>query len=109
IQLKRSESAFECAPRRRRHERNCGPLGFPVTLPAMKFSSLASGSKANCTFVEAGGTRILIDNGLSAKNALGRLSAIGIDPATIDALLVTHEHSDHIKGVQVLSKQLRIP
>ena len=75
----------------------------------MKFSVLGSGSKGNCTLVESGRTRILIDNGFSGKEVLLRLQAIGIGAESLSALLVTHEHADHVKGVGVLARKLRLP
>lgn len=75
----------------------------------MRFSVLASGSKANCTFVEAAGTRLLIDCGLSARETNRRLMSLGIDPHTVCGILITHEHSDHIRGVPTLSRSLNIP
>lgn len=75
----------------------------------MRFSVLSSGSKANCTFLEADGVRILIDCGLSAKETENRLLRIGIAPETLDAIIVTHEHSDHINGVPLMSKRYRLP
>lgn len=75
----------------------------------MRFSVLSSGSKANCTFLECGSTRILIDCGLSGTQAEKRLLELGIDPSTLSALLVTHEHSDHIHGVHTISRRYKIP
>ncbi len=75
----------------------------------MRFSVLSSGSKANCTFFEAGSTRILIDCGLSGSQAEQRLRALGIDPSTLNAIVITHEHSDHIHGVHTLSRKLKLP
>ncbi|MFO7606801.1 MAG: MBL fold metallo-hydrolase [Desulfurivibrionaceae bacterium] len=75
----------------------------------MRFCVLGSGSRGNATFVEAGGTRILIDAGFSGVEVERRLAAIDIDIATISALLVTHEHGDHIRGVQVLSRRYSLP
>jgi phosphoribosyl 1,2-cyclic phosphodiesterase len=71
----------------------------------VRFISLSSGSKANSTFVEAAGQRILIDCGLSGKKVEERLADHGIDPGTITSVLVTHEHSDHIHGVPTLSRR----
>ena len=75
----------------------------------MIFCPLCSGSSGNSSFLESGGTRILIDAGLSAKRIAELLKEIDIDIATISAILVTHEHSDHISGIGVLSKKYRIP
>jgi phosphoribosyl 1,2-cyclic phosphodiesterase len=75
----------------------------------MRFSVLSSGSKANCTFVEACGLRFLVDCGLSGKQAEERMAEIGVDPSTLSAILVTHEHSDHINGVGTLSRRYRLP
>ena len=75
----------------------------------MRFSVLSSGSKANCTFVESGNTRILIDCGLSAKETERRLLMHGIAPETIDAIIVTHEHSDHVNGIPVFTKRYKLP
>jgi phosphoribosyl 1,2-cyclic phosphodiesterase len=75
----------------------------------MRFSVLSSGSKANCTFVEGAGVRFLVDCGLSGKQAEERMAQIGVDPSTLQAILVTHEHSDHIHGVGTLSRRYNIP
>jgi phosphoribosyl 1,2-cyclic phosphodiesterase len=68
---------------------------------------LATSSSGNCTFVATESTRILIDAGLSAKDACQRLAAIGEDPEKLDAILVTHEHSDHVSGLAVLTRWIR--
>ena len=75
----------------------------------MRFSVLGSGSKGNCTLVEAGPTRVLIDNGFSCKEILARLRSLCIAPENLTALIVTHEHDDHIKGVGVLARRLGLP
>jgi phosphoribosyl 1,2-cyclic phosphodiesterase len=75
----------------------------------MKFCVLGSGSKGNATFVEGGGARILIDAGFSGIEVARRLAEINIDIATLSALLVTHEHGDHIRGVQALSRRFSLP
>ncbi|MDX1776876.1 MAG: MBL fold metallo-hydrolase [Desulfobulbales bacterium] len=75
----------------------------------MKFCVLGSGSKGNATYLESGGSRILIDAGMSGIELQRRLSAIGVELSAIDAILVTHEHNDHIQGVGVLSRREKIP
>jgi len=75
----------------------------------VKFSVLGSGSKGNCTLVESGSTRLLIDNGFSGKELIGRLEGIGVAAESISALVITHEHIDHVKGVGVLARKLHLP
>lgn len=75
----------------------------------MKFSVLGSGSKGNCTLVESGSTRLLIDNGFSGKEIVARLAGLGLTPEMLTAIVVTHEHDDHVKGVGVLARRLRVP
>jgi len=70
---------------------------------------LASGSKGNSIFVEAGTSKVLIDAGLSASELLRRLAAIGVDGRELDAILISHEHTDHIRGAGTLARKLRIP
>ncbi|MBX7145025.1 MAG: MBL fold metallo-hydrolase [Oligoflexia bacterium] len=74
-----------------------------------QFSVLASGSKANCTLVKTENTCFLIDCGLSSRECQRRIRELGIDPAHVQAILLTHEHRDHVFGVPVLSRQLDIP
>lgn len=75
----------------------------------MRFSVIASGSTGNCLYVETDETRLLIDAGLSGKQIEAGLKEIGTAPSSIDALLVTHEHSDHIKGLGVLARRYDLP
>jgi phosphoribosyl 1,2-cyclic phosphodiesterase len=75
----------------------------------MKFSILGSGSRGNAVFVESKKTGVLIDAGFSGKQLGTRLSAIGKDIASVNAVLLTHEHNDHITGAGVVSRRLRIP
>ena len=74
-----------------------------------KFCTLYSGSSGNCSFVQTDSTKILVDAGQSAKKIEEALSSIDVDPFSIDGILVTHEHSDHIKGIGILSKKFHIP
>jgi phosphoribosyl 1,2-cyclic phosphodiesterase len=62
----------------------------------VRFASLASGSKGNCLVAEADGTRVLLDCGLSPRETARRLARLGLAPGDIDAVLVTHEHDDHV-------------
>ena len=64
----------------------------------MRFASLGSGSRGNALLVEAGGTRLLIDAGFGPREMLRRLERLGIAAAEVDAVMVTHEHSDHLGG-----------
>lgn len=75
----------------------------------MRFSVLGSGSTGNSTILECGSTRILIDAGLSAKQLSTRLTEVGIDPASISAILLTHEHGDHIRGLKNFIKKHPTP
>ncbi len=75
----------------------------------LKVCVLATSSAGNCTFVGSARTRILIDAGLSARETFSRLAAIGEDPENIDAILITHEHSDHVSGLPVLARKLKKP
>jgi len=70
---------------------------------------LASGSRGNATVVAAGRTAVLVDAGLSCREILRRMAAAGEDPATLNAILITHEHLDHVAGLSVLARKLKIP
>lgn len=75
----------------------------------MRFACLGSGSKGNATVIQSDETTLLVDCGFSAKEAVNRLSVVGLLPEQLDAILVTHEHGDHIRGVSVLSRRYGIP
>jgi phosphoribosyl 1,2-cyclic phosphodiesterase len=75
----------------------------------MKICVLGSGSKGNCTLVESGDTTILIDAGFSGVEIQRRLQLIGRQLESITAILVTHEHNDHISGAGILSRKAQIP
>ena len=75
----------------------------------LKFCSLYSGSSGNSLLVETSNTKILIDVGESAKKISSALSSMEIEPSEIDAILVTHEHSDHVRGLGTFSKKYDIP
>lgn len=74
----------------------------------IKGCALASGSSGNCFFIEAG-NGFLVDAGISCKQIEERLGSIGKDISDINALFVTHEHADHIRGIDVLSRKHSIP
>lgn len=76
---------------------------------SMRCSVLASGSSGNAVYVEAGDTRILIDAGIGWRQLESALQGICIQGAQIDAILITHEHSDHIKGLRTAVKKWRLP
>lgn len=75
----------------------------------MKFCSLYSGSSGNSLFVSSNNTKILIDAGLSGKRIQSALDTIAENPKEIGGIVVTHEHSDHIHGVGVLSRRFDLP
>ncbi len=73
------------------------------------FCPLASGSKGNAIYFGTKTTRVLIDAGLPAKAIIDRLKEIDVDPKTLQAILITHDHSDHIAGVAALAERFQIP
>ncbi|MEK9792957.1 MAG: MBL fold metallo-hydrolase, partial [Halieaceae bacterium] len=75
----------------------------------MRIASLGSGSKGNATLVDTGETLLLIDCGLPRKEAEERLALRGVAAADLDAILVTHEHGDHCRGVVPLAKAYSLP
>ncbi len=87
--------------RRRRRRISCD---VPVSL-----TILGSGSSGNCAYLETEGARILIDAGFSLRQIRQRLATIGRVPENLDGVLVTHEHSDHVAGINLLCSKLGIP
>ncbi len=75
----------------------------------MKLCSIASGSSGNCVYVGSQNTNLLVDAGVSAKRIEYGLSDIDIIPNTIQGILITHEHSDHISGLGILARKYHIP
>ncbi len=75
----------------------------------MRFACLGSGSEGNALVVEVGQTRVLLDCGFSIKETVSRLSRLALEPADLSAIVVTHEHSDHISGVARLANKFQIP
>ncbi len=72
-------------------------------------SILASGSRGNCAIVASARTKILVDAGVSCRETFKRMKSLGEDPQTFAAILITHEHNDHVYGLATLAKKLRIP
>jgi phosphoribosyl 1,2-cyclic phosphodiesterase len=72
-------------------------------------SLLASGSRGNSAIVASARTKILLDAGISCRETFKRMKAAGEDPYSLSAILITHEHSDHVYGLAVLAKKLKIP
>jgi phosphoribosyl 1,2-cyclic phosphodiesterase len=75
----------------------------------MKMYSLYSGSEGNATLIESGGCRILIDCGKSCRTLCRALAECGVKPETVDALFITHEHSDHISAAEIFAKKYKKP
>lgn len=75
----------------------------------MRVTFLASGSSGNAAVIESGGRAVLLDAGLSAREILRRAEIAGAGDARIEAILLTHEHVDHVRGARVLSRRLGVP
>jgi phosphoribosyl 1,2-cyclic phosphodiesterase len=76
---------------------------------AVRVMVLGSGSKGNSTLIATSRTRILVDAGLSCRETFKRIRQVGEDPLAIDAVVISHEHSDHVYGLAVLARKLKIP
>ena len=91
------------------------PAAAPATIvnqgerAILQVSVLASSSNGNCTLVATERTRLLVDAGLSRKETFERCAAAGIDPMSIDAILITHEHTDHVNGLPAIARKLDVP
>lgn len=75
----------------------------------MRFASLGSGSKGNATLIESGATLVMLDCGFSMKEAERRMALLDVSPSDLDALIVTHEHGDHIRGIGPLARKNQLP
>jgi phosphoribosyl 1,2-cyclic phosphodiesterase len=75
----------------------------------LRFASLGSGSRGNALVVEAGNTRVLLDCGFSFSETVNRLARKGLSPEDIDAIVVTHEHDDHVAGVMQFARRMKVP
>ncbi len=76
---------------------------------SVRVTLLASGSRGNCAVVASSTTRLLLDAGLSCRETLKRMKVAGEDPEGLDGILISHEHSDHVAGLPVLARKLKIP
>ncbi len=88
------------------------PLIFedlPVVSPPLRAAVLGSGSGGNAVVIESGGSRLLIDAGFSCKELERRMRLVGIEPSTICAVLLTHEHEDHVKGIDRFARKYGLP
>ena len=74
-----------------------------------RFASLGSGSRGNALLLETARTRVLLDCGFPAREIENRLTSLGVEPESLDAILVTHEHGDHIRGLGPLARRYRLP
>lgn len=72
---------------------------------SFEICTLASGSKGNCTYIKCGATSLIVDEGLTVKELRLRAATRGIDLSEVSAVLVTHEHTDHVKGVEQFSRE----
>ncbi|WP_313190788.1 MBL fold metallo-hydrolase [Sphingobacterium sp.] len=75
----------------------------------IRYAALASGSNGNSYYIAKGNTSILIDAGINSKHLHLRMASLGINPASINAIFITHEHTDHISGLSVFLKRYQIP
>jgi len=75
----------------------------------VRLVTIASGSSGNCSLVDIGNARFLIDAGISARRIISALESLNIQPESIDGILITHEHNDHIRGVDVLARRYNLP
>jgi phosphoribosyl 1,2-cyclic phosphodiesterase len=80
-----------------------------MTKNKLRMVSLQSGSNGNCYFVESGGVRLLIDAGITASRTAERLESLGVEIASIQGIIVSHAHSDHICGTGVLHRKYKLP
>ncbi len=80
---------------------------YPQTM--VRFTVLASGSRGNCTVLSGGRTRILVNAGLSCRELFRRMNLAGEDPETLNAIVITHEHQDHVNGIAVTARKLGVP
>lgn len=75
----------------------------------IRFASIGSGSKGNATLIQSQDALIMVDCGFGLREAVARLQQLNVDPDKLDALLLTHEHGDHLKGVKSLARRYDVP
>jgi phosphoribosyl 1,2-cyclic phosphodiesterase len=85
------------------------PLPFEDETEPLRLVVLGSGSGGNAVVVESGGARVLVDAGFSCRELERRMRAVGLDPDSIDALLLTHEHEDHVRGAGRFALRHHVP
>ena len=75
----------------------------------MRMTVLASGSRGNCTVISTSQGSILMDAGISCRETIKRMREAGEDPHQLKAIVISHEHADHVAGLQVLTRKLKLP
>ncbi|HEX6940185.1 MAG TPA: MBL fold metallo-hydrolase, partial [Longimicrobiales bacterium] len=75
----------------------------------MRITVLGSGSGGNSTLVEADGTRVLVDAGFTGRDVERRLDAVGVEPDSLDGIVITHDHGDHTRGMGILARRFGLP
>ena len=75
---------------------------------SVRMTVLASGSRGNCTVISSDGSSILVDAGLSCRETIKRMRVSGEDPHQIKAIVISHEHADHVAGLEVLARKLKV-
>ena len=75
----------------------------------LQVAALGSGSSGNSLLVRSGKTTLLVDCGFTMKETIARMFELGVTPSDIDAVLISHEHGDHVKGVGPLSRKFAMP
>lgn len=85
------------------------PQNIQIQKGGLSVCVLASGSRGNAIYIDDGNTAVLIDAGLSGIEIQRRMDRKGLEPSKLDAILVSHEHSDHVQGVGVLSRRFDLP
>ncbi|MDH7592811.1 MAG: MBL fold metallo-hydrolase [Methanomicrobiales archaeon] len=75
----------------------------------MRIAVLGSGSRGNCTYIEGSDSAILLDAGFSAAETMRRLALVKADPGMIRAIILTHEHTDHVRGLPAIARRLNVP